>query len=80
MCAVSGQLTVNIDRSHMSVQSSLVMHPISACIAVNSVPRPLELTSGHADTFGSKELKEKYLPDLAKGKTIGCFVSLHHAH
>ena len=27
------------------------------------------------DTFGSAELKEKYLPDLAAGKKIGCFVS-----
>ncbi|BGP17198.1 hypothetical protein JCM10213v2_005214 [Rhodosporidiobolus nylandii] len=40
-------------RSAMSVQSSLVMHPINA--------------------FGSKELKEKYLPRLAKGELIGCF-------
>ncbi|KAM0792907.1 hypothetical protein ACM66B_002668 [Microbotryomycetes sp. NB124-2] len=40
-------------RSAMSVQSSLVMHPINA--------------------FGSAELKEKYLPDLAKGKLVGCF-------
>ncbi|GAA5947620.1 hypothetical protein JCM3765_001005 [Sporobolomyces pararoseus] len=40
-------------RSAMSVQSSLVMHPINA--------------------FGSKELKEKYLPKLAKGELIGCF-------
>ncbi|GAA5929312.1 uncharacterized protein JCM15063_004117 [Sporobolomyces koalae] len=40
-------------RSAMSVQSSLVMHPINA--------------------FGSAELKEKYLPRLAKGELIGCF-------
>ncbi|ORY90789.1 acyl-CoA dehydrogenase domain-containing protein [Leucosporidium creatinivorum] len=40
-------------RSAMSVQSSLVMHPIN--------------------TFGSAELKDKYLPDLASGKKIGCF-------
>ncbi|GAA5828760.1 hypothetical protein JCM3766R1_003810 [Sporobolomyces carnicolor] len=40
-------------RSAMSVQSSLVMHPINA--------------------FGSKELKDKYLPGLAKGELIGCF-------
>jgi len=40
-------------RSAMSVQSSLVMHPINE--------------------FGSDEQKKKYLPDLAAGKTIGCF-------
>ncbi|GAA5883609.1 hypothetical protein JCM16303_004911 [Sporobolomyces ruberrimus] len=40
-------------RSAMSVQSSLVMHPINA--------------------FGTKEIKEKYLPGLAKGELIGCF-------
>ncbi|GAA5898346.1 uncharacterized protein JCM6883_000996 [Sporobolomyces salmoneus] len=40
-------------RSAMSVQSSLVMHPINA--------------------FGSEELKERYLPGLAKGELIGCF-------
>ena len=40
-------------RSAMSVQSSLVMHPIY--------------------TFGSEEQKEKYLPDLAQGKKVGCF-------
>ena len=51
-------------RSVMSVQSSLVMHPIHA--------------------FGSKEQKDKYLPELgytwdstsnilAKGNIIGCF-------
>jgi len=37
----------------MSVQSSLVMHPIYA--------------------FGSEEQKNKYLPELASGKHIGCF-------
>ncbi|BGP56291.1 hypothetical protein JCM8202_000241 [Rhodotorula sphaerocarpa] len=40
-------------RSAMSVQSSLVMHPINA--------------------FGSEELKERYLPRLAKGEIVGCF-------
>lgn len=40
-------------RSAMSVQSSLVMHPIN--------------------TFGSDEQKNKWLPELAKGKLIGCF-------
>ncbi|KAK8849655.1 hypothetical protein IAR55_004990 [Kwoniella newhampshirensis] len=40
-------------RSAMSVQSSLVMHPINE--------------------FGSEEQKEKYLPQLASGKMIGCF-------
>ena len=40
-------------RSMMSVQSSLVMHPINA--------------------FGSEAQKEKYLPELASGKLIGCF-------
>jgi len=40
-------------RSAMSVQSSLVMHPINA--------------------FGTEEIKEKYLPRLAKGELIGCF-------
>ncbi|GAA6002808.1 acyl-CoA dehydrogenase [Rhodotorula paludigena] len=40
-------------RSAMSVQSSLVMHPINA--------------------FGSEQLKEKYLPRLAKGELVGCF-------
>ncbi|KAJ1925619.1 hypothetical protein IWQ60_004442 [Tieghemiomyces parasiticus] len=40
-------------RSAMSVQSSLVMHPINA--------------------YGSEAQKQKYLPDLAKGKLVGCF-------
>ncbi|KAI0766355.1 acyl-CoA dehydrogenase domain-containing protein [Trametes elegans] len=40
-------------RSTMSVQSSLVMHPIYA--------------------YGTQEQKDKYLPQLAKGKLIGCF-------
>ncbi|CAE6479508.1 unnamed protein product [Rhizoctonia solani] len=40
-------------RSAMSVQSSLVMHPI--------------------DAYGSKEQKEKYLPQLASGELVGCF-------
>jgi glutaryl-CoA dehydrogenase len=40
-------------RSAMSVQSSLVMHPIYK--------------------FGTKEQKEKYLPELAKGNIVGCF-------
>lgn len=40
-------------RSAMSVQSSLVMHPIEA--------------------FGSEEQKQKYLPQLASGKMVGCF-------
>ncbi len=40
-------------RSAISVQSSLVIHPIYY--------------------FGSEEQKNKYLPDLIKGKTIGCF-------
>jgi glutaryl-CoA dehydrogenase len=40
-------------RSAMSVQSSLVMHPIHA--------------------FGSDTQREKYLPGLASGKSIGCF-------
>jgi glutaryl-CoA dehydrogenase len=40
-------------RSMMSVQSSLVMYPISK--------------------FGSQEQKEKYLPKLASGESIGCF-------
>lgn len=40
----------------MSVQSSLVMHPINE--------------------FGTEAQKEKYLPGLAKGELIGCFVSL----
>ncbi|KAI7867115.1 glutaryl-CoA dehydrogenase [Spinellus fusiger] len=40
-------------RSAMSVQSSLVMHPIYA--------------------YGTDAQKEKYLPDLAKGITVGCF-------
>ena len=40
-------------RSSISVQSSLVIHPI--------------------DAFGSKEQKEKYLPDLISGDKIGCF-------
>ena len=40
-------------RSSISVQSSLVIHPISE--------------------FGSKEQKDKYLPDLINGKKIGCF-------
>lgn len=38
-------------RSAMSVQSSLVMHPINA--------------------YGSEQQKEKYLPQLAKGKLVG---------
>lgn len=40
-------------RSALSVQSSLVMHPIHE--------------------FGSKELKDKYIPKLATGEYIGCF-------
>ena len=40
-------------RSMMSVQSSLVMHPINA--------------------FGSEEQKQKFLPKLASGDSIGCF-------
>lgn len=40
-------------RSAMSVQSSLVMHPIYA--------------------YGSEEQKQKYLPKLATGESIGCF-------
>jgi len=40
-------------RSALSVQSSLVIHPIFE--------------------FGSKEVKDKYLPGLMKGELIGCF-------
>ncbi len=40
-------------RSAMSVQSSLVMHPIYA--------------------YGSEAQRQKYLPELATGKLIGCF-------
>jgi len=40
-------------RSSLSVQSSLVMHPIFA--------------------YGTENQKLKYLPDLAKGKKVGCF-------
>jgi len=40
-------------RSSISVQSSLVIHPIHS--------------------FGSKDQKEEYLPDLISGKKIGCF-------
>lgn len=40
-------------RSALSVQSSLVMHPIHE--------------------FGSKEIKDKYIPGLASGELIGCF-------
>jgi len=40
-------------RSAISVQSSLVIHPINC--------------------FGSKEQKNKYLPDLIKGDLVGCF-------
>ena len=40
-------------RSAMSVQSSLVMHPIHA--------------------YGSDAQREKYLPGLASGQSIGCF-------
>lgn len=40
-------------RSAMSVQSSLVMHPIHE--------------------FGTDEQKQRFLPDLAQGKKIGCF-------
>jgi len=31
------------------------------------------LVMGGIDEFGTKEQKDKYLPDLAKGKRIGCF-------
>lgn len=47
-------------RSTMSVQSSLVMHPIHA--------------------FGSNAQREKYLPRLAKGELIGCFVCFFSAY
>ena len=40
-------------RSFASVQSGLVMYPISA--------------------FGSKEQKDRWIPELASGKAIGCF-------
>jgi glutaryl-CoA dehydrogenase len=40
-------------RSAMSVQSSLVMHPIN--------------------TFGTEEMKQRYLPRLATGEWVGCF-------
>lgn len=40
-------------RSALSVQSSLVIHPIY--------------------TFGTKEMKDKYIKKLAKGELIGCF-------
>ena len=40
-------------RSAMSVQSSLVMHPIFA--------------------YGTDEQRQKYLPNLASGKWVGCF-------
>jgi glutaryl-CoA dehydrogenase len=40
-------------RSAMSVQSSLVMHPIYA--------------------FGSEAQRQKYLPKLASGESVGCF-------
>ena len=40
-------------RSAISVQTSLVCHPI--------------------EFFGSSEQKNKYLPDLIKGKIVGCF-------
>ena len=40
-------------RSAISVQSSLVCHPI--------------------ESFGSENQKKEYLPDLSKGKIIGCF-------
>ena len=40
-------------RSSISVQSSLVIHPIHS--------------------FGSKDQKEEYLPDLIFGKKVGCF-------
>jgi len=40
-------------RSAMSVQSSLVMHPIFA--------------------YGTEDQRNKYLPGLASGRTIGCF-------
>lgn len=40
-------------RSAMSVQSSLVMHPLNA--------------------FAKPELKERLIPQLAKGELVGCF-------
>ena len=40
-------------RSVMSVQSSLVMHPIF--------------------TYGTEEMRQKYLPSLATGEILGCF-------
>ncbi|HEU5046317.1 MAG TPA: acyl-CoA dehydrogenase [Rickettsiales bacterium] len=47
-------------RSALSVQSSLVMHPIY--------------------TFGSEELKQRFLPMLATGELIGCFGLTEPSH
>ena len=61
----------------MSVQSSLVMHPISPSSPQLSFSDALlTVPVSSTDAFGSEELKAKYLPELAKGTKIGCFVRL----
>lgn len=60
-------------RSAMSVQSSLVMHPISELVLCEVLASTWLTFLGIPDAFGSEELKEKYLPRLAKGEIVGCF-------
>lgn len=98
-----GQGVDSAYRSAMSVQSSLVMHPIHkfgrySCMQ-NVLSRPSVRPAVHScvgqkaeagaltqhlcpDSLspcsllfakGSEEQRRKYLPELAKGKLIGCF-------
>lgn len=60
-------------RSAMSVQSSLVMHPICEPLLAARTREQI-LMKWVTDTFGSEAVKEKFLPGLAKGDLIGCFV------
>jgi alkylation response protein AidB-like acyl-CoA dehydrogenase len=67
----------------MSVQSSLVMHPINevSLHPLSDTPgrREAKVADRYKSTldlqFGTEEQKERFLPKLAKGEMVGCFVS-----